>query len=368
MKNKNQHIYILSFDYPPSNGGIARLCFELKRSLDLEHNHVTVICPEAELTDSDGDKNVVRIPGRRGLLEIRTLWYLKKYTHSEDIIIAGNYHPEGMLALLSGRRTFILAHGAEYLPGKSFFRRFVWPLYRNVVLQKANCVIANSHYTEALVKSCSPKIKTRAVPLAVDPVHFCPTAEKYSDGRLHLCSISRLEQFKGQDFVIRTISSLPSIYKEQICLHIGGKGPYKEKLEEMVYELGLSNIVHFEGFISDDQLCDFYSSSHVFILCTREEPQNRNVEGFGLVFAEAQACGTAVIGTITGGIPDAIENGYGGWLIHQDSEVELRNLLIKLIENRDKVFEQCCNARHRIEQKVTWKFYANKINDIIYEY
>lgn len=66
-------------------------------------------------------------------------------------------------------------------------------------------------------------------------------------------------------------------------LHLGGKGKYKSALERMVTDLGLSDIVSFEGFIDDNKLCDFYSASHIFILCTREEADNRNVEGYGLV-------------------------------------------------------------------------------------
>lgn len=82
-----------------------------------------------------------------------------------------------MLSLLSNRETYILAHGAEYLAGKSFFRRCIWPTYRRFILRNASCVIANSHYTETLVKHCSPNAKTIAIPLAVDAIHFRPTCE-----------------------------------------------------------------------------------------------------------------------------------------------------------------------------------------------
>lgn len=79
---------------------------------------------------------------------------------------------------------------------KEFFRRCIWPTYRRFILRNASCVIANSHYTETLVKHCSPNAKTIAIPLAVDAIHFRPTCEKYKDGLLHLCSISRLENLK----------------------------------------------------------------------------------------------------------------------------------------------------------------------------
>ena len=129
MQTSNKHIFIVTYDYPPSNGGIARLCFELKKYLEKKGLNVTVICPQSTSTDAEEDNNVVRLHGRRGILELRTLKYLRKKTVPGDIVITGNYHPEGMLSLLSNRETYILAHGAEYLAGKSFF-----PLSRELPL------------------------------------------------------------------------------------------------------------------------------------------------------------------------------------------------------------------------------------------
>lgn len=260
MQTSNKHIFIVTYDYPPSNGGIARLCFELKKYLEKKGLNVTVICPQSTSTDAEEDNNVVRLHGRRGILELRTLKYLRKKTVPGDIVITGNYHPEGMLSLLSNRETYILAHGAEYLAGKSFFRRCIWPTYRRFILRNASCVIANSHYTETLVKHCSPNAKTIAIPLAVDAIHFRPTCEKYKDGLLHLCSISRLEKFKGHDFIIRTIASLPAKYKQQVRLHLGGKGKYKSALERMVTDLGLSVTVFTPVYNRKNLIGNLYQS------------------------------------------------------------------------------------------------------------
>ena len=175
-----------------------------------------------------------------------------------------------------------------------------------------------------------------------------------------------MEKFKGHDFIIKTIASLPSEYKNRIRLRIGGKGAYKMELEDLVSQLNLSQIVFFDGFVADNQLCDFYSSADIFILCTREESENRNVEGFGLVFTEAQACGTAVIGTRTGGIPDAVVEGNGGWLIRQDSEEDLRALLIKLVDDSSIKIEEGQKARERMENEMNWGRYMNDMLDVIF--
>ena len=60
MQTSNKHIFIVTYDYPPSNGGIARLCFELKKYLEKKGLNVTVICPQSTSTDAEEDNNVVR--------------------------------------------------------------------------------------------------------------------------------------------------------------------------------------------------------------------------------------------------------------------------------------------------------------------
>ena len=361
MYNK---IVILTHDYAPNDGGIARLCFEIKKQLQNDNIKMEVVTMAKNSTDLEGDRYVHRIPGGRGLLEWRMLRYLLKSTTKEDIIITDTFHPGGLISILSGRRTLILAHGAELLEGKTFFRRVIWAKYRKWVLSKAEKVVANSHYTKGLVLGCSPKANAVAVPLAVDPDYFKPTCEKMNNGFLNICSISRLLKFKGHDFILESIAALPQEYKSKIRLKIGGKGNYKSSLETLAKELGLDDVVEFVGFVSDDELCNFYSESDLYILCTREEPQNRNVEGFGLVFTEAQACGTPTIGTRTGGIPDAIEEGFGGWLIEQDNKEELQQLLMNLIDNPTILQEQSVKARTRIVERCNWKVYYKQLKSL----
>ena len=358
-------IIILSYDYPPNDGGISRLCFEIKKQLELNNHSVQVVCLQAKGTDLENDRNVVRLPSKRIQVEWEMLKYLRRHTSKDDIVLADTYHPSGLLAYLAGRKFYVLAHGAELLSGNSFFRKVLWNYYRKWILAKADFVIANSHYTEGLVRHCSPGAKVVAIPLAVDENYFHPVAKKKNNGMLNLCSLSRLHKFKGHDFILKTVAALPEHYRKMIRLKIGGKGPYKLELEKLANELGLTDQVTFVGFVAEGELCTFYSESDIFILCTREEPENRNVEGFGLVFTEAQACGTAVIGTRAGGIPDAVDEGDGGWLIKPDSMNELCTLLMELIDTPGLAANEGKKARRRIEEEGTWNMYYKKLARVI---
>ena len=358
----DNRLIILTFDFVPNNGGIARLCSEIRNQC------IATGTPYQVITAVDGPPmdDVVRLPGRRGLSEWRMLRYVRRHVKPDDVVLTGMFHPEGLLAQLGGcHRVYHLAHGAELLPGKSWFRHHVWEHYRRWLLAKATRVIANSHYTADLAKHCSPQAEVMALPLAVDTGRFRPTRPKHADGLLHLCSISRLEKFKAHDFVIETIASLPAEYRSRIRLEIAGKGAYRTELERLVEQHRLGDIVTFLGFVADDDLCDFYSRNDAFILCTREEPGNRNVEGFGLVFTEAQACGTPAIGTRAGGIPDAVSDGNGGWLIEQDNGSQLARLLMHMVDHPDEVARQGLKARARVSEQCTWDKYFKALTSIV---
>lgn len=357
-------IIILAFDYPPNNGGIARLCGEISKGLEsnnIDYHVVTNVNGKTE-----NEEHVTRIIARRVCLELKMIFWLRHNTDKSDIIICDTWHPAGTIAMLARRRFVILAHGAEFLPGISFFRTRIWPRFRQFVLKKSVAIVANSHYTANLVDSLTPGLNVVAIPLAIDAELFHPTIQKNTDDDiLRVCSISRLEKFKGHDFVIKTIAKLKGEYRRRIKLEIGGKGPYKKQLEKLVKELGLWQTVSFIGFLPEGIMNDFYSRNDLFILCTREEKDNCNVEGFGLVFVEAQACGTACIGTNIGGIPDAIHNGRGGWLITPDSEQELTQLLCHLIDNKNVVQQQGVIARQRVIDECNQQLYINSLIKVL---
>ena len=361
-------IIIFSYDFPPSDGGIARLCHEISIHGSPYYNSVIVLTRQkngiSKPYNKDNSVKTIEASSRRGRCEIDCLKYLRSIKNKDEYdILCGLWHPEATIALLSGfKNVFVLVHGTELLSGNSLFRKYFWlPVYSRIILQKAKGVIANSHYTLGLVKSIDKKVRSTAIPLAVNHNFFIPQQKESKNDIISICSVSRIHQYKGHDFILRTISKLPSEYQQKIRYNIAGKGKYLPEIEELARVLHLENIVSFHGFVEDEALPDFYNKNDLFILCTREESGSKNVEGFGLVFLEAQACGLPVIGTHSGGIPDAIENDNGGWLIEQDDEAELSNLLINLIDNPGKLQEMGLRARKRVERMCTWVYYCKNL-------
>jgi phosphatidylinositol alpha-1,6-mannosyltransferase len=124
--------------------------------------------------------------------------------------------------------------------------------------------------------------------------------------------------------------------------------------------LGPAELVRWLGYVPEVDLPDLYRSADLFLLCTREDRGQAEVEGFGLAFLEAQACGIPVVGTRTGGISDAVAEGQGGWLIDQDNTGALAAILADLVETPAEFERMGRIARERVEQECTWDHYIDR--------
>jgi phosphatidylinositol alpha-1,6-mannosyltransferase len=277
------------------------------------------------------------------------------------------WYPDGLLAQVAGARPrVILAHGSELMPSKARWRRDIWRRLLRRVCEAADLVVANSEYTRKLVLEKAPRANAVAIPLAVDHERFCPgDGEKAKRqfgvaNKVVLSTVARLHAFKGHDVVLRAIAASSERTRRDMVYLIAGKGPHQSELERQVAELGLTEQVRFLGFVAEDELPDLYRASDLFLLCTREVVERQEVDGFGLVFLEAQACGTPVIGTRTGGIPDAVKEGEGGWLIEEDDAAALSMLLSQLVDDPTLFVATGKRGRERVERECTWENYVRR--------
>ena len=369
MTNK---LIIFSYDFPPSNGGIARLCHEITVGQQNYFDEVIVLTRKKVGESNPYNFNkvqIVELPEKRIHCEKAAFTYLRNIKNKESYsILCGVWHPEATISILAGFKNIsILGHGTEFLSGTSKFRKLFWlPVYAKFILGKAKINIANSNYTKQLIEKINLKAKVLALPLGVNEEFFKPKEVKINnDGVLKIASVSRILQFKGYDFIAKTIANLPSEFKDRVHWDIGGTGSYLEDLKVLIKELEIEKNVTFHGFVPDEELPSFYNSNDIFVLCTREEANSTSVEGFGLVFLEAQSCGIPVIGVRSGGISDAIEEGNGGWLIEQDNELKLANLFQCLIDNRELVVKEGKKARIRVVEKANWKKYNESLYKIL---
>jgi phosphatidylinositol alpha-1,6-mannosyltransferase len=135
---------------------------------------------------------------------------------------------------------------------------------------------------------------------------------------------------------------------------IVGGGPEEERLRNMVRQLELDQHVRFAGSIPNKDTVDYYHASDVFVMPNRQMP-NGDVEGFGLVFLEANACGKPVIGGRSGGTVDAIAHGESGYLVDPTSSAEVASRLIELLQDPAKAARLGEGGRLRVHEQFTWR-------------
>ena len=362
-------ILLQSFDYPPNDGGIARVCSAIAGCFKNRGYSLQVVSQKTPQAVFRSDEiRVSRNRPRRELEAFRLLWR----SRSRDLVLSGIWYPEGLLAAVARvERSVVFAHGLELLPARNYWRRGAWKLLLRFTLESASLVVANSQYTAGLVRESAPAAKVVTLPLGVDHRFFTPgdsaVAKRrfQADGKVVISSVSRLHRYKGHDLVLDAVAALDPSVRSRFVYLIAGKGPAQPALEAKVQQLGLASAVRWLGYVNDEDLIDVYRASDLFVLCTLQRPAEQEVEGFGLVFLEAQACGTPVVGTNTGGIPDSIRHGKGGWLIPEDDAGALVRILVSLSEDPGHFRAAGNAARDRIERECTWDVYSERLIEVL---
>ena len=174
--------------------------------------------------------------------------------------------------------------------------------------------------------------------------------------------MGRLVHRKGIDTVLR---ALPTIIQTcpNVAYVIAGTGPDRPRLERLAACLGVRDRLCFVGDIGHNRLPLYYSAADLFVMPARQNPPD--VEGFGLVFLEANACGTPVIGGRTGGIPEAIREGETGLLVPPNAPDALAAAATHVLTNPEVAEGLGQQGRHRVVHEANWDVIADRIYDLL---
>lgn len=368
-------IAILSYDYPPSGGGISRLCSEVARQfvrLGREVSVLTTKCDDAQraMRPHLSTQEVRQV---KWLREWATFWYVLGLP-AEVTVVSSLWNPEGTLTWLARRRNaVVMAHGNEVMPYPPLLRFAMKRWLRRRVLESAAAVICSSRYSEQLVRAASPRARTVVITPGVDACQFRPCENvEATRQRLGLpvskrivLSVSRIDAYKGHDVMLKALAALAPGQRDRLQYVVAGKGAYVETLKSLARSLGVGDHVTWFGFVDEAELPHLYACADLFVLCTKEDAQARGVEGFGMVFLEAQAAGIPVLGTRAGGIPDAIVEGQGGWLVEEDDVLAVRDHLGLLGQDIQQFRDQGKRGRARACRDGSWEAYASKLQAVL---
>ena len=231
-----------------------------------------------------------------------------------DLIDAHYFYPDGVAAVMLGERfgkpVTITARGTDInliaqigVPGK---------MIREAAGRAAG-VIAVSRALEgglAGIGVNSDRITVLRNGVDLDlfrPIDRAASRSKFALNAPTLLFVGNLVRLKGHDLVIRALRTLP-----EVDLLIVGSGPEEVRLRGLARELGVSTRVRFMGPVPHEQLAELYSAADALVLASSRE-------GWPNVLLEAMACGTPVIASNVGGIPEIVATPEAGVLMRERS-------------------------------------------------
>ncbi|HWB66531.1 MAG TPA: glycosyltransferase family 4 protein [Mycobacteriales bacterium] len=134
------------------------------------------------------------------------------------------------------------------------------------------------------------------------------------DARPVVVCVSRLMPRKGQDVLIRALPEIRRHVPDAALLLVGG-GPSRDRLQRLSAELQVDADVVMAGSVAPERLPAYYGAGDVFAMPCRERLHGLDIEGLGMVFLEAAACGLPVVAGRSGGSPEAVADGLGGRVV-----------------------------------------------------
>lgn len=191
-------------------------------------------------------------------------------------------------------------------------------------------------------------------------LNYKETLEKFGINKVtdHIVSFAgKLADFKGVDVLLKAAAIYEKRLNNNVTTILAGDGQLREDLLKLRDELDLKN-VHFLGHVNQQQLVDLYNLADVSTVPSRTEP-------FGLVAIEALACGTPVVGTNQGGLPDFINHKVGQLVPVEDHEALAQGIINEIFNDNKKDRRDYCH--YYAITNFSWKKSLEKVEKIYKE-
>lgn len=267
------------------------------------------------------------------------------------------------------REIVALTHGHEVWWSKVF----PFTLAMKSISRQVNTLTYLGEFTRNAISKSVTKVAAQSmvkIAPGIDTDHFSPQDARELRNELGLTekkvivSVGRLVHRKGQDVLIE---AMPAIIKDVPEAHILmiGEGPYRSYLENRVKALGIEERITFIGRIQYADLPRYICVGDLFVMPSRSRLAGLEVEGLGIVYLEASACGLPVIAGDSGGAPDAVLEGETGLVVDGTQKTEVAAAVIELLLDPDRSQAMGIRGRRWIIQEWRWEIWSARFAELL---
>jgi len=278
--------------------------------------------------------------------------------------------PQGFVSALAHKITgvpfVVTTHGGDIygLQGK-----FASALKGYAVRNATTVTVVSKDIQNTIKYKFGASIHTDIIPMGVDSTLFHPDKkdprirEKFDIKGPFLLYVGRLSEKKGVAYLLE---ALPLVLEHipDCKLLIVGTGELNQELRKQADFLNVNDKIVFIGAVPNTELPSYFATADIFI-GPSIKAEDGDTEGFGLTFVEAAMSGCIVVGTNVGGIPDIIQEGETGFLVQERDSKAISGVLVKLLQDQQKINNIKYTARERMIQQFDWQVIANRYAKIL---
>lgn len=370
--------------YPPDIGGPATYAQEIKKRLFERGYNLKIVTTSSTAAEN---KNVYKIPKKYNIKilgflihQIQLFLFLCKISRDVDCIYTLDPKYLGFISYLCGvflRKPVILRFGGDRVWENAFnkgttdenleeffnksikginYLRFLFILQKFVMNSVDKIIVPSESIKKITVKFY--KINPDKLTVIYNSIDL-PDNLKLINKINHptLLSVGRLINLKRVDMVIEVVKELSNDYPN-IRLLIAGEGPEKANLIKLTSSINANHIVTFLGNVHRVKLNELYSCSDILVL-------NSLYETFSHVLIEAMCYKVAIVSSSKGGPEEIVLDNKTGLLVNNGNKKELKENLVRLIDDKILSDNLTENAYLHVKDKFTWEKNLIKLEDIL---
>lgn len=355
------HILTLTYEYPPVGGGGGRVAQDICQGLSRRGHAVKIITAhygDLPFYETQAGVEIQRVPSWRSMpfkADLKAMfgfilagtWHGLRAAHrwNPDVIHAHFAVPTGVCAYVISRLTgvpYVLTAHLGDVPGgvpEKTGRWFKWIYpFTPPIWKSAARVAAVSEFTRQLALAHYP-VGIEVILNGVDLQAFNPGELRVNDPPQVMFAGRFMEQKKPLQ-IVRTLAGLQDLAWRCVLV---GDGPLRPAVEQEIARAGLQERFHLPGWLSPDEVRDWFSRSDILFMPSRSE-------GLPVVGVQALAMGLALVMSRVGGCVDLIEQGVNGELLDKDDTAGFEKALRQLIGNPQRLLDARIASRRLAEK------------------